>query len=159
MGGKGIHETRPEVTDRKAKKRVKEGRIEITGLFLNSSDLADEASVAASLQPIACSGKQGMPVTAAMQDDINGVPWCLADYLSGCGVGYLSMGQNDSRALKPFDRPTTFWWESPSGNRIMVNRPEHYMWANQLGHTHQWKDLRQCPFPASEGDRGTRISL
>ncbi|MEI7980690.1 MAG: glycoside hydrolase family 38 C-terminal domain-containing protein, partial [Bacteroidota bacterium] len=27
----------------------------------------------------------------------------------------------------------TFWWESPSGNRIMVNRPEHYMWGNSLG--------------------------
>jgi alpha-mannosidase len=126
-------ETRPKAQTERLKQRVKEGRIEITGLFLNSSDLADEASVAASLRPIGLFRANGMPVTAAMQDDINGAPWCLADYLSGCGVDYLSMGQNASRALKPFDRPTTFWWVSPSGNRIMVNRPEHYMWANQLG--------------------------
>jgi alpha-mannosidase len=68
-----------------------------------------------------------------MQDDVNGVPWCLVDYLTGAGINFLSMGQNDSRALKPFDRPTTFWWESPSGKKILVDRPEHYMWGNQLG--------------------------
>jgi alpha-mannosidase len=125
--------TRPTAQIERLKKRVTEGRIEIAGLFLNSSDLADEASVAASLQPVRLIRQAGLSVTAAMQDDINGVPWCLADYLPGCGIKYLSMAQNTHRAQKPFTRPTTFWWESPSGNRILVNRPEHYMWANTLG--------------------------
>ena len=125
--------TRPGSQVERLKRRVKEGRIEITGLFLNSSDLADETMIAATLQPIREFREQGFPVKAAMQSDINGVPWCLADYLSGAGVEFLNMAQNDTRALKPFDRPTTFWWESPSGNRIMVNRPEHYMWGNTLG--------------------------
>ena len=126
-------ETRPAFQIDRLKKRIKEDRIEVTGLFLNSSDLSDETSVANSLQPIQEFRNAGFPVKAAMQDDINGVPWCLVDYLNGCGIHYLNMGQNDSRALRPFDRPTTFWWESPSGNRIIVNRPEHYMWGNQLG--------------------------
>jgi alpha-mannosidase len=125
--------TRPRSQVERLKKRISEGRIEVTGLFLNSSDLSDEASVASSLQPVKEFRDAGIPVRSAMQDDINGVPWCLVDYLSGCGINFLSMGQNDSRALKPFDRPTTFWWESPSGSRILVNRPEHYMWGNQLG--------------------------
>ncbi len=125
--------TRPKSQVDRLLKRVTEGRIELTGLFLNSSDLADEASIASSLQPVRQFRNAGFTVQSAMQSDINGVPWCLTDYLSGCGIKYLSMGQNDSRALKPFDRPTTFWWESPSGKRILVNRPEHYMWGNQLG--------------------------
>jgi hypothetical protein len=125
--------SRPKAQIERLKKRVAEGRIELTGLFLNSSDLSDEATIAAYLQPVKQFRDAGIPVTAAMQDDINGVPWCLVDYLGGCGIHYLSMGQNDSRARKPFDRPTTFWWESPSGNKILVNRPEHYMWGNSLG--------------------------
>ncbi len=76
---------------------------------------------------------RGFPVKAAMHSDINGAPWCLTDYLPGAGIEYLNMAQNTHRADKPFDRPTTFWWESPSGNRLLVNRPEHYMWANSLG--------------------------
>lgn len=125
--------TRPESQISRLRKRVREGRIEIAGLFLNSSDLSDEASVATSLQPIRMIRDQGFEVKAAMQDDINGVPWCLVDYLSGAGVDYLNMAENTHRALKPFDKPTVFWWESNAGNRIMVNRPEHYMTANMLG--------------------------
>jgi len=125
--------SRPAFQIERLKKRVAEGRIELTGLFLNSSDLSDEATIASYLQPVKQFREAGIPVTAAMQDDINGVPWCLVDYLNGCGIHYLSMGQNDTRALRPFDRPTTFWWQSPSGNKILVNRPEHYMWGNSLG--------------------------
>ncbi|MEI7725251.1 MAG: hypothetical protein WCK09_09115, partial [Bacteroidota bacterium] len=125
--------TRPASQVERLKRRVTEGRIELTGLFLNSSDLADETMIAATLRPVSEFRKLGFPVKAAMQSDINGAPWCLTDYLSGAGIEYLNMAQNTHRAEKPFNKPTTFWWESPSGNRIMVNRPEHYMWANSLG--------------------------
>lgn len=125
--------TRPKSQLDRLRKRVSEGRIELTGLFLNSSDLSDEVSIAKSLQPVRLFRESGFPVVSAMQDDINGVPWCLADYLPDCGIRYLTMGQNNSRARKPFDRPTLFWWESPSGNRLLVNRPEHYMYGNTLG--------------------------
>ncbi len=125
--------TRPVSQVERLKRRVKEGRIELTGLFLNSSDLADETMIAATLQPVREFKALGFPVKSAMQSDINGVPWCLTDYLPGAGIEYLNMAQNTHRAEKPFDKPTTFWWESPSGNRIMVNRPEHYMWGNSLG--------------------------
>ncbi len=125
--------TRPPSQIERLKRRAAEGRIELTALYLNSSDLGDEPSIAASLKPAAWFRTQGFKVKTAMQDDINGVPWCLADYLSSEGVSFLNMGQNTDRALKPFDRPTTFLWESPSGKRIIVNRPEHYMWGNNMG--------------------------
>ncbi|MCX6276500.1 MAG: hypothetical protein NT004_00205, partial [Bacteroidetes bacterium] len=125
--------TRTEAQIKRLNRRVKEGRIELTGLFLNSSDLSDETILAATLQNIRFFRDMGFPVKAAMQSDINGIPWRLADFLPGAGVEYLNMAQNAHRALKPFGLPTTFWWESPSGNRLIVNRPEHYMWGNSLG--------------------------
>ncbi len=125
--------TRPATQVNRLRNRVAEGRIELTALFLNSSDLADEAMTARTLQPVREMREQGFGVKSAMQSDINGVPWCLADYLPAAGIRYLNMAQNTHRAEKPFVLPTTFWWESPAGNRLMVNRPEHYMWANSLG--------------------------
>lgn len=125
--------TRPAKQVERLRKRVAEGRIELTALFLNGSDLADEAISARTLQPVREMRELGFTVKAAMQSDINGVPWCLADYLPAAGIRYLNMAQNTHRAEKPFELPTTFWWESPAGNRLMVNRPEHYMWANSLG--------------------------
>jgi hypothetical protein len=125
--------TRPTEQVERLRRRVSEGRIELAGLFLNGSDLSDETMVAAMLEPVNYIRQQGFPVRAAMQSDINGVPWCLADYLPVSGIKRLNMAQNTHRARKPFDRPTLFWWESPSGNRLLVNRPEHYMWGNTLG--------------------------
>ncbi len=125
--------TRPQAQIDRLMKRIKEGRIEVTGLFLNMSDLSDEATLATSLQPVKDFQQMGIPVQSAMQDDVNGLGWCLADYLPSIGVKYMSMGQNTDRAIKPFNRPTPFWWESPSGSRLLVYRGEHYMWGNSLG--------------------------
>ncbi len=143
--------TRPASQVERLKQRAAEHRIELTALYLNSSDLSDEASVAASLAPVAAFRQAGFGVQAAMQDDINGVPWCLAEYLGEAGIRYLNMGQNAERARKPFNRPTTFIWESPSGKRITVNRPEHYMTGNMLGILTGTDALAQNLFPHLAG--------
>jgi len=146
--------TRPPAQLERLKRRAAEGRIELTALYLNSSDLGDEPTIASSLKPAAWFRSQGFKIKTAMQDDINGVPWCLADYLSGESVSFLNMGQNTDRALKPFDRPTTFLWESPSGKRIIVNRPEHYMWGNNMGIISSIEALEKSLLPhLSEIDR------
>ena len=122
---------RPAAQIERLKKRVAEGRIELTGMFLNISEIADEASLAASLEPLRdIQGAFGKVVRSAMQDDVNGAAWCLPDYFSGIGVRYLTMGINKTRSVLPFDKPTAFWWESPSGKRILAFRPDHYMTAN-----------------------------
>ncbi len=122
--------SRPEEEVRRLQKRVEEGRIELTGLFLNMSELMDEPMGAASLWPVRLFREKGFPVYTAMQNDINGIGWCMADYLSGLGVEYLIMGENATRALVPFDKPTLFWWESPSGKRVLAYRPDHYHTGN-----------------------------
>ncbi len=124
---------RPHAQIDRLLRRVREGRIEVTGLFLNLSDLCDEPALAASLQPLRAFHAAGIPVTTAMQNDVNGVGWALAEWLGDAGITSLIMGQNVHRARKPFILPTAFQWEAPSGRRLMVWRGEHYMTGNDLG--------------------------
>ncbi len=114
-------------------KRVKEGRIEITGMFFNFSDIIDEPGLAAQTRTIKDFHDQGIEVVTAMQNDVNGIGWCLAEYAEDIGLKYLTMGQHGHRARVPFDKPTAFWWESPSGKRLLAYRSEHYMHGNTLG--------------------------
>ena len=122
----------PEQVER-LRRRVQEGRIEVTAMFLNMSEVVDEASYAAFLYPIRALRAAGLPVTAAMQNDINGAAWCLAEYAEDLGVLYLTMGQHGHRARIPFDMPTAFWWEAPSGNRLLAYRADHYQTGNFWG--------------------------
>ena len=126
--------TRPAGQIARLKKRIAEGRIEVTGLMLNMSDIAGEAALAASLRPLAeMEDGYGVTVRTAMQNDVNGAGWCLPDFFGGIGIRYLIMGINQTRSLLPFDKPTCFWWESPSGGRVLAYRADHYMTANFWG--------------------------
>ncbi len=125
---------RPPQQIERLKRRVAESRIELTGMFLNMSEIADENSLAASLNPLReMQATFGKVIRSAMQDDVNGAGWCLPDFYSGIGVRYLIMGINKTRSILPFERPTPFWWESPSGKRLLAFRADHYMTGNSWG--------------------------
>ncbi len=125
--------TRPPSQVARLLKRIKEGRIEVTGVLLNMSDLNDEPTLANLMETIKEFKKIGIPVETGMQDDVNGAAWCQVDYLSSAGLKYFTMGQNIDRAMEPFKMPTAFWWESPSGKKLMAYRGEHYMFGDGLG--------------------------
>jgi hypothetical protein len=122
--------SRPTAQVERFKQRVKEGRIELTGMYFNFDELPDEQILAASLQPIKRFKENNLNVKVAMQNDVNGIGWCLNDYYSDLSVKYLNMGTHGHRALIAFDKPTLFWWESPSGKRMLAYRAEHYMTGN-----------------------------
>ncbi len=124
---------RPQTQIDRLRKRIEEGRIELTAMFANLSELLDDRACAASLAPIAEMRKHNLPVESAMQNDVNGIAWIYADLLSEMGVRYLTMGEHGHRALIPFDVPTAFWWESPSGARMLAWRPDHYNTGNFWG--------------------------
>jgi alpha-mannosidase len=135
-------ESRPPNQIARLKQRIDEGRIEITGMLFNMSEIADENIYAASLMPVKKCKDLGLKITTAMQNDVNGIAWCLADYFSDTGVEYLIMGQHGHRARIPFDYPTPFWWESPSGKRLLAFRADHYMTGNFWGiHTGNFQNL------------------
>ena len=112
---------------------VKNGQIEVTAMFFNMSELSGENNYKAYLEPVARFHELGIPVTTAMQNDVNGVAWCLADYLPDIGVKYITMGSNGHRADIPFDRPMLYKWESPSGKSLLSFRADHYMTGNSWG--------------------------
>ncbi len=128
--------SRPDRQIERLKKRVAEGRIELTGMYFNFDELPDEQILAASLQPIKNFKEHGLEVKTAMQNDVNGIGWSLCDYYSDLGVKYLNMGTHGHRALICFDKPTLFWWESPSGKRMLAFRAEHYMTGNTIFKIH-----------------------
>lgn len=123
---------RPDEQVNRLLQRIREGRIEVTAMLFNMSEVADETALKNMLQPIHEFHELGIEVKAAMQDDVNGIGWCMADYFPDIGVKYLIMGEHGHRALIPFDMPTSFWWVSPSGKRVLAFRGEHYMHGNAL---------------------------
>jgi alpha-mannosidase len=126
--------SRPPAQLERLKRRVREGRVEIAGLLLNLSEIATESSIRASLQSLrALAGDLRLPVVTAMQNDVNGAAWCLPDYLPGIGIRYLTMGINQTRSILPFDQPTAFWWEAPSGRRMLAYRADQYHLGNSWG--------------------------
>ena len=99
--------------------------------MLNMSEIATESALAALLRPLReMKDDFGFSVHTAMQNDVNGAGWCLVDYFSDSGIRYLTMGINKTRSILPFDKPTTFWWESPSGKRVLAYRADHYHLGN-----------------------------
>lgn len=122
--------SRPAAQIERLRKRVAEGRVEITGMYFNFDELPDEQTLAASLQPLRRFKERGLEVRTAMQNDVNGIGWGLNDFYHDLGIRYLNMGTHGHRALICFDKPTLFWWESPSGKRMLAYRAEHYMTGN-----------------------------
>jgi hypothetical protein len=123
---------RPQSQAERLLKRIKEGRIEVTGMYFNFDEIPDERILSASLAAAGRLKDKGIPVTLAMQNDVNGIGWCMNDYYNQLGVKYLNMGTHGHRALICFDIPTMFWWESPSGNKLLTFRAEHYMTGNTV---------------------------
>jgi hypothetical protein len=125
--------SRPASQIARFKKRIEEGRIEVTGMYANMAEISDENVMYDFLQPLKEFSKVGIPVKTAMQNDVNGIAWCMPDYFKNTGVKYLIMGINETRSVLPFDKPTAFWWESPSGERLLAFRADHYMTGNFQG--------------------------
>ncbi len=125
--------TRPKEQIERLLKRIKEGRIEVTGMYVNMAEIPDENLMYDFLQPLKEFNKLDIPVKTAMQDDVNGIAWCMPDYFKDTGVKYLVMGINKTRSILPFDKPTAFWWEAPSGAKMLAFRADHYMTGNNYG--------------------------
>jgi hypothetical protein len=136
--------SRPSDQIARLKKRVEEGRIELTAMYLNFDELPDEQTLAASLYPLKQFREAGLKAEVAMQNDVNGIGWCFTEYFHDLGIKYVTMGTHGHRALICFDKPTVFRWESPSGKKILAYRAEHYHLGNIFGiHTDNFELFEQ----------------
>ena len=124
---------RPKEQVDRLRRRVAEGRIEIAAMYFNFDEMPDEQTLAASLYPIQQFRDAGLKVEMAMQNDVNGIGWCFSEFFPDMGIKYVNMGTHGHKALISFDKPTAFWWESPSGKKTLTFRAEHYMFGNFMG--------------------------
>jgi alpha-mannosidase len=110
------------------------GRIEVTAAWLNSTPLADTADYLEMLQPLARLRRDyGLRITHAMNADINGHNWPVADVLLAAGVETASMAINEDFGGAPFTRPNVFRWQAPSGGLLPVLNGWHYGTGTWVG--------------------------
>jgi len=109
------------------------GRIEIMAMFANITPLYDMAQLLESLQAVDRLRRQfGLRVEHAMNCDVNGQNWTLVEALLDAGISGFGMSINEHFGGSPLTRPNAFWWEGPSGRRLLTWNGWHYMMGNQL---------------------------
>ncbi|MHB9034629.1 MAG: glycoside hydrolase family 38 N-terminal domain-containing protein [Anaerolineae bacterium] len=113
--------------------RVREGRIEVTALYLNLTDLYTLNLLEHTTDYALELGRQhGFEVVTAMNDDVNGWPWGLPDLLARCGVRFMDTGINETRSLGVRPRPNMFEWVGPQGGSLLFWHSNGYLSANNL---------------------------
>ena len=107
--------------------RVREGRIEVFALpftmhteALSMDELARQLDFAVELRE-----RHGIEVVSAMQTDVPGATLGLATLLTDAGVENLSVAHNFAGRSVPYlhdgqELRRPFWWEAPSGKRVLV---------------------------------------
>lgn len=115
----------------------KAGRVEITGMFANLTPLLDADELIESLQLVGMLRQQyGFQITHAMNCDVNGESWSLVDLLLDAGIEGFTMAINTHFGGAPLNRPDVFWWEGPSGRKILAYNgwPYDAGWRYGIGH-------------------------
>ena len=112
---------------------VRQGRIGISAMQYNTTSLSSAELLCRQLAPAReLRGRLGARISTAIQHDVNGVPWPLADLLMDAGVELLLMGVNidHGHAVRP--GPACFLWEAPSGRRLLVMNGNTYTMFDQI---------------------------
>ena len=123
-------------------KLLREGRFEAAALFGNViTELCGHEVLARILYPaFRLKREHGVPVVSAEHNDIPGISWGLCRVLTEAGIRYFCPGLPsyyqwsgedlpsfwDEDAILPHPGPGGFWWEAPTGKRLLF-------WHNRTG--------------------------
>jgi hypothetical protein len=134
--------SKPEGRVRRMIDLLRAGRIELAALFGNLvTELCGHEVLARSLYPAFRLKREfGVPLTSAEHNDIPGISWGLCRVLADAGVSFFCPGLPlyyswsgedlpsfwDEEAVFGRRGPGAFWWESPSGKRVLF-------WCNNSG--------------------------
>ncbi len=114
-------------------RRVREGRVEVAGLYLQLTDLFGESLLEHALDYGPELGRaHDFPVVTAMNDDVNGWAWGLPRMMAARGIKYFDVAINETRSLGVRPRPRPFYWASPEGQRVLMWHGSSYMEGNRL---------------------------
>ena len=100
----------------------------------NNTPLINTSQLIESLQPIhRLRHDYGLDIRYAMNCDINGQNWTLADTLLDAGIEGFSMAINHHFGGPPDPRPNVFLWKAPSGRLLPAHNGWQYSKANEFG--------------------------
>ncbi|GGH79813.1 hypothetical protein JOD43_002315 [Pullulanibacillus pueri] len=116
------------------KKYIKTGEIDISGSYLNMTELIDSRVLSEKTkQGVALCKTLGKDIDSAMTADINGYAWGYSDALVNNGITHLFSCIHPHHGMFPLNKKQTpFFWETPSGHKVLVWVGDHYHLGNEL---------------------------
>lgn len=118
------------------KQLVKNNLLSITALPMHTTPLNDAFQLKKLLEyKKVVEDKLDCKITTAINHDINGQAWSFADILLDSGVDFYLTGENIHFGGIPFSRPKEFYWEAPSGRKLLSFLGEHYSLFSQFMET------------------------
>ena len=116
-------------------RRIHEGRIEVNAFYANMINelLGPEAMCRMIYPAFRLRDEWGIPIRTAEHNDVPGFSWGIAQIMAESGIRYFAPGIPDyfrwrgqayhgfwdEAEMQPNDRPKAFWWEAPTGKRIL----------------------------------------
>jgi hypothetical protein len=118
------------------------GLIEVMAMQTNNTPLLNTAQLIESLRPVDRLRREyGLDIRHAMNCDINGQNWTLADILLDAGIEGFSMAINHHFGGPPHPRPNVFLWQAPSGRTLPAHNGWQYSKANEFGLANEDEDV------------------
>jgi alpha-mannosidase len=110
------------------------GLLEVMAMQNHNTPLLDTVQLIESLRPVQRLRRDyGLDIRHAMNCDVNGQNWPLADLLLDAGIEGFSMAVNHHFGGPPHPRPNVFLWQAPSGRALPTHNGWQYSKANDFG--------------------------
>ncbi len=103
------------------------GQISVAAMPCNITPLWDAAQLSQGLDLAKrLRDELGLPLTVAINHDVNGLPWPITQLLLDAGIEMLIMGINVHFGGYPLTRPLAFRWRGSDGRELLAWNGEHY---------------------------------
>lgn len=112
---------------------VEEGRLAVTGGYLNMTQLPSAADFDAGYELLGELGAAGLPVRTEQHGDVNGIAWGAVDGMRRAGIRRLIMALNPDHGRAPLTQPSAFWWRGAAGERVFTFLSTHYGVGEEWG--------------------------
>lgn len=121
-----LRDARPSEIDR-LQALHRRGLIGFGGMFANLTPLYSAEMLARTFYVAGRLRRDyGLDIRYALNCDVNGQSWGLVEMLLDCGFEGFAMAINRTMARDPQPRPIGFWWQGPSGRRLLVWHGDYY---------------------------------
>ncbi len=103
------------------------GLIGFAGMFANLTPLYSVEMLARTFYVAERLRREyGLVIRYGLNCDVNGQSWGLVEMLLDAGFEGFAMAINRTMARDPQPRPIGFWWQGPSGRRLLVWHGDYY---------------------------------